>query len=104
MERKQKYSKDVKIKACRDYEQGKYGFKSISKQIGANDETVRRWYLKYKEHGPSTFETSSRNRSYSQKFKLSIVEEYTSGKCSLAELAAKHNIATVVVHTWVNKW
>ena len=60
--------------------------RAFSKQIGANDETVRRWYLKYKEHGPSAFETSNRNRSYSQKFKLSVVEEYTSGKYSLAEL------------------
>ena len=31
MGRKQKYSKEVKIKACRDYEKGKYGFEGILK-------------------------------------------------------------------------
>lgn len=77
MGRKTKFSKEVKIKACRDYEKGKFSFNDISKEIGISKEAVRRWYLLYKEHGPSAFETSNRNRSYSQKFKLSVIEEYT---------------------------
>ena len=104
MGRKPKFSKEVKIKACRDYEEGKISIKNISKQIGANEETVRRWYLTYNEHGPSAFETSNKNSTYSQKFKLSVVEEYTLGKYSLADLSAKHNIATGIIRTWVNNW
>ena len=104
MGRKPKFSKEVKIRACRDYEEGNISFSKISKQIGANEETVRRWYLTYKEHGPSIFETSNRNRSYSQRFKLSVVEEYISGKYSLADLSAKHNIDTKVICSWINKW
>jgi transposase len=104
MGRKAKFSKEVKIQACKDYEEDKRGFNNISKEVGANEETVRRWYLTYKEHGPSAFETSNKNSSYSQEFKLSVVEEYTSGKYSLADLSAKHNIATGVIRTWVNNW
>ncbi|NLP44190.1 MAG: transposase [Peptococcaceae bacterium] len=104
MGRKTKFSKEVKIKACRDYEKGKFSFNDISKEIGISKEAVRRWYLLYKEHGPSAFETSNRNRSYSQKFKLSVIEEYTSGKYSLADLAARYNIAAGVICTWVNNW
>jgi transposase len=104
MGRKAKFSKEVKIKACKDYEEGKLSFKKISKGIGANRETVRRWYLTYKELGPSAFETSNKNGSYSKEFKLSVVEEYISGKYSLADLSARHNIATAVILSWVNNW
>ncbi len=104
MGRKLKFSKEVKIKACRDYEEGKLGFKKIYKEIGAHFETVRRWYLRYKEHGPSAFETSDKKRSYSQKFKLSVIEEYILGKYSLADLSAKHNISMGVICRWVDYW
>ncbi len=51
MGRKLKYSKEEKIKACLDYENGHISFKSIALSIGTTKEFVRRWYLKYKEHG-----------------------------------------------------
>lgn len=104
MGRKLKYSKEVKIKACEDYEMGGISFKGIADDIGTTKEVVRRWYLKYKVHGPNAFETSSKNRSYSKGFKLSVIEEYTSGKYSITDLSAKHNIGTGVVSGWVNKW
>ncbi|NLJ59165.1 MAG: transposase [Tissierellia bacterium] len=104
MGRKSKYSNDVKIKACKDYEKGHVSFKGIADNIGTVKEVVRRWYLKYKEHGPNVFEASSKNRSYSKEFKLSVIEEYTSGKYSMPDLSAKHNIGTGVISKWVNKW
>lgn len=104
MERKPKFSKEIKIQACKDYEEGGLGFRNISKKYGVHVETFRRWYLAYKEHGSSAFETSNKNRPYSKEFKLSVVEEYTSGKYSLAELSAKYNIATTVIHRWVTNW
>lgn len=104
MGRKAKYSKETKIQSCKDYEEGNLSFRNISAKIGANHELVRRWYLKYNEHGSSVFEASNNNRSYSKNFKLFVIEEYTSGKYSLADLAAKHNIETGVISNWVNKW
>jgi len=104
MGRKAKYSKEVKIKACKDYEKNHISFKRIADEIGTTKEVVRRWYLTYKEHGPSTFEASSRNRSYNKKFKLSVIEEYISGKYSIVDLAAKYNITYSVLRSWINKW
>lgn len=49
MGRKAKYSKEVKIKACKDYDKGYFTFNDIAKMIGIAKEVVRRWYLKYKE-------------------------------------------------------
>lgn len=104
MERKPKFSKEVKVKACKEYEKGNISFKGIADEIGASQEVVRQWYLTYKEHGVSAFDTSSRNKSYSKKFKLSVVEEYSLGKYSMPDLAAKYNITYSVVKRWINKW
>jgi transposase-like protein len=101
---KPKYSKEIKIKACEDYENGNGSFESIAKSIGTHLGTVRCWYLKYKEHGSSAFETSNRKRVYSKEFKLLVAKEYISGKYSLSVLGAKHNISTRAIRDWVNKW
>jgi len=104
MGRKTKYRKEIKIKACKDYEKGHISLQGIADEIGTTKEGVRRWYLKYKEHGPSAFETSNYNRSYSKEFKLNVIEEYTSGTHSQPDLAAKYNISDEVIRSWINKW
>ncbi|NMA85277.1 MAG: transposase [Epulopiscium sp.] len=104
MGRKSKYSKEVKIRACIDYEKGNVSFSDIAREIGTAKEVVHRWYLKYKEHGASVFEPLNKERSYSRKSKLLIIEEYTSGKYSQSDLAAKYNISTGLISNWVNKW
>lgn len=104
MGRKSKFSEEAKIKACEDYEKGKGSFASIAGEIGTTKETIRIWYLKYKEYGPDVFETSNRNRSYTKEFKLSVVEEYISSKGSTIDLAIKYNIAVGMLSNWVNKW
>jgi transposase-like protein len=70
MGRKPKFSKEVKIKACMDYDKRNCSFDGIADEIGAHSETVRQWYLTYKEHGFSALETSSKNRSYSKELKI----------------------------------
>ncbi len=104
MGRKAKYSEEVIIKACKDYENGHTSFCGIADEIGTVHEVVRRWYLRYKKHGPTAFGSSNKNQSYSREFKLSVIEEYTSGKYSISDLAAKHNITYSVVRSWINKW
>ncbi|MFA9422451.1 MAG: transposase [Sedimentibacter sp.] len=95
MRRNPKYSKELKIKACKDYDEGNGSFVDIAEKIWISKEVVRRWYLKYKVHGPSALETLSKNRSYSKVFKLTVVEEFTTGKYSLTDLSAKYNIVGI---------
>jgi transposase-like protein len=104
MGRKPKYSKEIKIQACKDYEEGNLSFYDIGKKIGTTKGVVHQWYLMYKEHGPRAFETSNKNRSYNKEFKLLVVEEYTSGKYSMPNLAAKYNINIGVISNWITKW
>jgi len=48
MGRKPKYSKEVKIKACNNYEKGYASFGGIAEMVGTTKEVVRRWYLPIK--------------------------------------------------------
>lgn len=104
MGRKPKYSKEFKIKACEDYIKGNGSFRSIAQAFGCNKERVRQWYLKYNIHGPSAFDTSSKNNTYSQEFKMSVVNLYLQGEYSLPDLAAKYNISDEMIRNWVNKY
>lgn len=104
MGRKAKYTYEIKLKACMDYEKGNFSFNDIAKLLGTAKEVVRRWYLKYKEHGSDALKTSNKQRLYSKKFKLSVIEGYISGKHSQSYLAAKYDITTGLVSNWVNKW
>lgn len=104
MGRKPKFSAEVKIKACLEYEDGYESFERIAKKLHADKETVRTWYLKYKQRGETVFNTSNRNRTYPKEFKNMVISEYTNGECSYSELEAKYNISQSVIRGWVNKW
>jgi transposase-like protein len=52
MGRKPKYSKEIKIRTCEDYQNNKDSCESISKLIGTDYSSVRCWYLRYKKMGP----------------------------------------------------
>jgi transposase-like protein len=56
MGRKPKYSKEIKIRTCEDYQNNKDSFEIISKLIGTDYSSVSCWYLRYKENGASAFE------------------------------------------------
>lgn len=99
-----KFSKEIKIQACKEYEESGLGFIAIGKKIGANSETIRRWYLRYKEHGQEAFEKSNKGKPYDKELMLTVVDDYLSGSYSLANLSAKHNLAVSVIQRWVNKW
>ena len=43
MGRKSKYSEEIKIKACKDYDKGNFSFNDIAKIIGTAKSVVHRW-------------------------------------------------------------
>ncbi|GFN36624.1 hypothetical protein [Tepidimicrobium xylanilyticum] len=51
MGRKPKYSKKVKIKACKDYEKGHISFQGIADDIRITKEVVRRKNFKFEKRG-----------------------------------------------------
>jgi transposase-like protein len=104
MGRKPKFSKEVKIQACKSHEKGNGSFESIAKEVGCTESIMRLWYQTYSIHGSKTFDSNHTNRSYSKAFKISIVESYLSGEYSLSGLSAKYMIAYSMVQRWVNTY
>jgi len=104
MGRKTKFSKNIKILACEDYDNGIGSFRSIAKNYGCSYDAIRTWYYTYKIHGTNAFDEIKYNRSYSVEFKLEVITEYTSGSCSIIELSAKYNISKAVISKWIDKY
>lgn len=104
MGRKPKHSKEVKIKACLDYDRGKGSFSEIAKELGVVKSTVLKWYYLYQLQGSVAFDNSPRNRSYSKDFKLTVIDEYLSGQSSLIGLHAKYNISSGIISKWVQNY
>lgn len=99
-----KHSMEVKIKACKDYETSGDTFLTLAKKLGVSGTTIRLWYQKYKEHGPGVFDPVNNTQPHSEEFKLSVLEEYKSGKYSVSDLAVKYNLSTGALSRWIQKW
>ncbi|MDO7976385.1 helix-turn-helix domain-containing protein [Oceanotoga teriensis] len=104
MSRKGKYSKETKVKACKDYIAGKGSFKSISKSVGCDKSSLSDWYHRYIQHGEKVFEITKRNKSYSKEFKLFVVKKYIDGKFSAMDLSVKYDIHVSIIKNWINKY
>jgi transposase-like protein len=98
------FSKEEKVKACEKYHSGKYSYGSIAKEIGCSRESIRRWFFRYLQYGPSAFDITPDRKKYDNKFKLAMIDLYLSGNCSMAELTAKHKISVSMVQRWVQKY
>lgn len=62
------------------------------------------WLAKYELHGDACFRQKT-NRSYTQAFKLQVINEYLNTAISLRQLVIKYNISSnAVVRRWVKKY
>ena len=108
MSRKVKYTKEVKLKASKDYLSGKVSAFNIARSLGMSkrgDEIVRYWARQYEMNGDEIFDDKPKNKSYSKEFKEKVVKEYLDGKGSFKYLAAKFGIpSNCTVLSWVKKY
>ena len=108
MSRKVKYTKEVKLKASKDYLSGKVSAFNIARSLGMSkrgDKIVRYWARQYEVNGDEIFDDKPRNKSYSKEFKEKVVKEYLDGKGSFKYLAAKFGIpSNCTVLSWVKKY
>lgn len=102
MGRKEKFSKEVKIDACKRYLSGRSGVSELKNEIGCDEMTLRHWIACYKNNGPESFDKKGHNRSYSLEFKYQIILECE--KESVNTVAPKYNISRSVVRNWIMKY
>lgn len=108
MGRKAKYLPEQKIQACEDYLSGRKSAVEIARQLGTGkggEAHVRQWSKMYKTYGPTVFEETHHNGSYSKQFKEKVVKKYLSGKGSFRDLALKYVIPSAeTVRQWVSSY
>ena len=102
MGKKQKFSKEEKIRACENYFAGYGSLCNIAEELNTHHTVIRSWCAKYKTQGPEGLEPLRRNKSYSSAFKQALVEEYLSGKISIHDLATKYNVSNTSVLRWIH--
>ncbi len=102
MGRKIKYSKEFKIKVCKEYLAGKGSSYFLGEKYGFDGSYVRSWMVEYRALGEAAFEPKNgQNSQYTKEFKEKVVLEYLNGNYSYRELAIKYNISA---HTIIIKW
>ncbi len=108
MGRKAKYTPEQKVQACEDYLSGRKSVIQIARQLdmGKGGEVrVHKWSKRYKAYGPSAFEETHHNRTYSKEFKEKVVKEYLAGKRSYPDLAVKYSIPSdETIRQWVSSY
>lgn len=107
MERKAKYSKELKLTIIKRYLKGESASAlaneySMSKRA---DTKIREWTHRYEALGEKGFDTSFKNKTYSKELKEKVIKEYLTGGISYDDLANKYNISThEIVRCWVIKY
>ena len=108
MGRKAKYTKEQKVKACKDYLSGRKSASKIAIELNMGKrgrDLVREWVKQYKVHGYTVFDNKSTNNRYSKEFKINVINEYLQGHGSSMDLAIKYGIPKcTTVLSWVNKY
>lgn len=91
MPNKQKVSVEEKIKNVRAYLAGEIGIGEAARRCKVDEETVAGWVRNYETDGIDAF-LSHKNRVYSPQIKHEAVQEYISGKGSLADICKRYKI------------
>lgn len=101
MGRKHKYTKEIKLRAVKDYLNGRKSKTCIADELNCNISTLVAWIRGYNYEKESFFVYRSNNQNYPKAFKEQVINEYLLGKGSLNDLASKYKIPSKSV---VSKW
>ncbi len=89
---KEKLSAETKVKIVKRYLSGEVSISGAATEAGVDWGTIRRWVVQYEVEGTAAFLPSRRNHAYSPDLKQQAVQEYLSGKGSLAEISKKYEL------------
>lgn len=87
MPQKQKLPLEKKVKTVKRCLAGELSIRGAAAEAGVDRNTIRRGIVQYKIEGEAAFLANRRSHVYSPELKLQAVQEYLSGKGSLAEIS-----------------
>ncbi len=92
MPQKQKMPMKEKVKIAKRCLAEEVSISGAAAEAGVDRETIKQWVMQYEAEGAAAFLPSRRNHAYSPELKLQAVQEYLSGKGSLAEISKKYGL------------
>ncbi len=94
MGRKLKYSKGVKVKACKDYEEGSDSFKDIAKVIGLING------IEFKDYDPKGDIYTMKSRKTTFEERVEIVKWIIENNMSYKNASDKYSVTYALVYRW----
>jgi len=87
-----KYSTEDKLEAVLAYLEGKASFKTIAEERNMSTAPLKRWVLRYREHGAEGLDSSYTNHDI--QFKMDVLNYMNEFGASINETAALFNLAS----------
>ena len=102
--KRNKFSVAFKLAAIRMVESGQSA-RSVARMLGLCHNCIYDWVAIYHQKGPSGLEPVAKagKREFSFEEKCRIVRECQGSELSLPELAARHDISSTLLSSWINK-
>ncbi|KRK85701.1 ISPsy8, transposase OrfA [Lentilactobacillus sunkii DSM 19904] len=95
-----KYSSKFKIKVVSRYFKGDIGYHDLCKQYHTSYGCARVWVQQAREQGIQSLEVKRSRATYSQSFKLAVIEYVRTHQISRAQAAAHFGISSSQVYAW----
>jgi transposase-like protein len=102
LKKNKRLSYEEKRLICQLYEKDEGTQRSLARQFGINKSVLRQLYFKYKNFGAEALRMQHTNQSYTETFKIEVVESYKNGEGSYYDLAIKYGIRNpALIASWV---
>ena len=105
MGRKNKYTKETKLKAIQEYINGVKSINVICRELKCSYIKFYDWVKMFNKYGESIFEDKPHNSHYSKEFKEQAIKEYLAGEGSLRDIQLKYKILSPeTLRKWILKY
>ena len=96
---------EEKLEVVREYLSHKQSVNWLSKNYQISKSTIREWIRKYKSQGVDGLQESRTWKRYRQELKEQAVQDYLTGKGSLATICQKYEISSLyVLRSWIKRY
>ena len=102
MSERKKQKPEEKVKIVKRYLAGEVSMSEAAAEGGVDRKALQRWVMQYEAEGAAAFLPGRREHIYSPELKLQAVQEYLSGKGSLAAICKEYKIrARIQLQDWI---
>ena len=102
MSKSREISKEEKLAIVKRCLSGELGVCEAGRQMGVNQESIRRWIYRYQAEGEVGLQAAQGQRKYPKELKETAVKDYLSGKGSMEDICKKYKIrSNHALRNWI---